>query len=79
MSTSKTGLSAGSPRQKSQKEQSIDALREINELPKTKRLNVEISTELMQSFKSQAALDGMKINELTTKIIKEYLNKRRNE
>lgn len=70
-------LNAGSPRNKTQKEISIESVKELDEVveEKTQRLNVEMPASLKRDFKIQAAKDGLKLNELTIKLVKEYLSK----
>lgn len=70
-------LNAGSPRNKTQKEISIESVKELDEVveEKTQRLNVEMPASLKRDFKIQAAKDGLKLNELAIKLVKEYLSK----
>ena len=73
-------LKAGSPRNKTQKEISIESVKELDEVSeKTQRLNVEIPASLKRDLKVRAAQDGLKLNELTIKLIKDYLSKDLNE
>jgi hypothetical protein len=73
-----TVLKAGSPR-KSRKELSIDEVTKLDDAQEIKRLNVNLPAKLMQAYKVQATIDGYKINELTIKLINEYLSKRKDE
>lgn len=74
---SKNTLSSGRP---TNKEKAIEAVQEIEEIQEaTQRLNVELPASLKRDFKIQAARDGLKLNELTIKLINEYLSRNSNE
>jgi len=73
-------LKAGRPTaQQTPKEAAIEAVREMEELPKTKpkiqRFNVDIPTDLHWKMKARAAQESLKLNELAIKIFTEYLGK----
>jgi hypothetical protein len=75
MSTTKSGLSAGSPRQqKSQKELSIAELTKTGS-GELKRLNVNLSADLMRRFKVKVTMEGKTMGEVVNDLINEYMIK----
>lgn len=73
-------LGSGRPTTKTQKEKSIDSVKEINLLDikseeKMKRFNVDIPEKLHTAMKVQAAKDNVSLNVLTKMLFNEYLSK----
>jgi predicted HicB family RNase H-like nuclease len=71
-------LKAGKPT--TAKERAIEAVKATDntldtDKPKVKRFNVDIPEDLHRSIKSQAAKEGIALNELTTRLFNEYLSK----
>lgn len=71
-------LKAGKPT--TAKERAIEAVKVTDNTldtgkPKMKRFNVDLSEELHRSIKSQAAKEGIALNELTARLFNEYLSK----
>lgn len=71
-------LKAGKPT--TAKDRAIAAVKETESAPepskaKLKRFNVDMSEELHRKIKAQAAKEGVSLNELTSRLFNEYLNK----
>ena len=71
-------LKAGKPT--TAKDRAIAAVKETESAPepskaKLKRFNVDMSEELHRKIKAQAAKEGISLNELTSRLFNEYLNK----
>lgn len=71
-------LKAGKPT--TAKDRAIAAVKETDPTPeqskaKLKRFNVDMPEELHRKIKAQAAKEGVSLNELTSRLFNEYLNK----
>ena len=71
-------LKAGKPT--TAKDRAIAAVKETEPTPepskaKLKRFNVDMPEELHRKIKAQAAKEGISLNELTSRLFNEYLNK----